>query len=482
VAVDKLAPYVAQLGELFLKQMQQSHAADPAYSFLFPGDSPARSYYLTKLEECGGLGSGFNPSSAATATAAKESAPAPAAADSAAEDASGAASPFNHGWREFTEAATGRKYYANKKTGVTTWVKPAAVAAAEAAAAAPDSMRKGRLLAGWRECEVTKAGAVRCYYHNASTGVTQWHKPEAFAEAERAAKEDEGAAPEAAPEAPPPTAAATGDAGETTAPAAAATKPDVAEAPAAAPSGSDQPAAGAEPDGEGGEGGGSVKGAGDDEAGEAGDGGGGAKSKRARREARRKEREAEAERRRRGEVAPQRATAREDIAPLSVVTTAEAADGPAWVADGSAEPISPAEAEFAFKQMLRDVSQRHPLLLEMDWEVALRHFIVDRRYGAVKTLAQRKALFSEFQVRARPLRCGLALSLFPLVHQPIPQGGVPLVGDTSRSNLNHQPVPPPAAAPHLHLNFGRIRRSMPVDFPSFFGPPLNPRLIPPSLR
>merc|ERR1740139_2193014 len=51
----------------------------------------------------------------------------------------------------------------------------------------------------------------------------------------------------------------------------------------------------------------------------------------------------------------------------------------------------------AFSEMLTEKSRTHPQVLECEWEDAMRFFIVDKRYGAVRTLAKRMELFAAWQ-------------------------------------------------------------------------------------
>ena len=102
-------------------------------------------------------------------------------------------------------------------------------------------------------------------------------------------------------------------------------------------------------------------------------------SKRAKKEQRRREREAEEASR--AEADAGNAAER----PLLAAVQAQAAAG-----GGEA-------AAHAFTEMLTEKSRTHPQVLECEWEDAMRFFIVDRRYGAVKTLEKRKELFADWQ-------------------------------------------------------------------------------------
>jgi len=123
-------------------------------------------------------------------------------------------------------------------------------------------------------------------------------------------------------------------------------------------------------------------------------------SKRARREARRREREAEAELRKRGRLVPmqqQQATPQGVLRPTMDADASSTATVNPEQASEALPGATSLDAESAFRQMLREVSQQQPLLLEMDWDVALRHFMEDSRYSAIKTPAQRKSIFLDFQ-------------------------------------------------------------------------------------
>ena len=117
------------------------------------------------------------------------------------------------------------------------------------------------------------------------------------------------------------------------------------------------------------------------------EGEGGADSKRARREQRRKEREAA------------RALEGGSAGSAGFVAEAEAVrEQPLMAAKQAQAEI--AEPSQAFTEMLSERAKSNPKVFECEWEDAMRFFVVDRRYGAVKTLEKRKELFAAWQ-RAR---------------------------------------------------------------------------------
>ena len=105
--------------------------------------------------------------------------------------------------------------------------------------------------------------------------------------------------------------------------------------------------------------------------------------KRARKEQRRREREAA------------KAKEMESATFASEVRTREVAEE----ADEEEQtPLGQQEnAPAAFKEMLSEFAAKEGDLSSWSWEEAMRLFITDRRYGAVKTLTQKKDLFAEWQ-------------------------------------------------------------------------------------
>jgi len=73
-------------------------------------------------------------------------------------------------WAEHKDPGTGRSYYYNAKTGVTSWERPAEMGAPAAAADA----------SGWT---AVKDASGKTYYYNAATGATSWDAPAGFSAA-----------------------------------------------------------------------------------------------------------------------------------------------------------------------------------------------------------------------------------------------------------------------------------------------------------
>ncbi len=414
VAIDKIAPLVAKLGESFAEQMREQHGSDAMYAFLQEGDSPARKYYLQKLELArGNATASDSPNEAQRAkpqqafaaelerlralNRGEEAQPAGPPSGELAEAEAEAAS-----WSEVWSAQNNRAYYANKKTGETTWTKPEALGKAEALmkASGKAETTKGRTLGGWTEYAQASG---RSYYHSDESGETVWIKPAEFEaaeqeELERLAQMGKIAAAAALRAAEEAKEAEAAEAAEAEAEAKAATEAaaDAAEAAAEAA------AAAAASRGAG------VDGAGDGEdvedAGEGEDAADEAGApaevvrgtgKRARREQRRREREA----------AKAKEMANAQFA--SQVTVRDAsADGAAGAKQTPITQQAIADPAGAFTQMLGEVAERESELAEWEWEDAMRLIITDRRYGAVKTLSQRKDLFAEWQVSQREAQRG----------------------------------------------------------------------------
>ena len=111
------------------------------------------------------------------------------------------------------------------------------------------------------------------------------------------------------------------------------------------------------------------------------DGEGGADSKRAKKEQRRREREA--------------ARALEGGSAGFVAEAEAVREQPLMAAKQAQSEI--AEPSEAFTAMLSERARTNPQVFECEWEDAMRFFVVDRRYGAVKTLEKRKELFAAWQ-------------------------------------------------------------------------------------
>lgn len=67
-------------------------------------------------------------------------------------------------WVEHKDPTSGKTYYANSKTGATSWEKPADFGGAGAS--------------GWTAVKDPTSG--KTYYHNTATGATSWEKPAGF--------------------------------------------------------------------------------------------------------------------------------------------------------------------------------------------------------------------------------------------------------------------------------------------------------------
>merc|ERR1740121_3533485 len=94
-----------------------------------------------------------------------------------------AAAPMPHGQEQLTDPASGRPYFVNRATGETSWTPPgppqptAASAPTPAPAPAPAAIQGGPPLPpGWEQ--VTDPTSGKPYFCNRSTGVTSWTPPQ----------------------------------------------------------------------------------------------------------------------------------------------------------------------------------------------------------------------------------------------------------------------------------------------------------------
>lgn len=113
-----------------------------------------------------------------------------AAANPVAQAAEPVAAGLADGWTEHLDAASGRTYYYNASTGETSWERPAQTSQQQQqqTPVAVSEPSPAGLPEGWTEH--LDPGSGRTYYYNASTGVTSWDRPAPTAQKAMPAESD----------------------------------------------------------------------------------------------------------------------------------------------------------------------------------------------------------------------------------------------------------------------------------------------------